>query len=65
MCNGFTRRDFLKYSVIGGVALGTGLSLRLHPCGRGKGCSDGGDLPWRYAFSYFHHHGGDHHHDFS
>ncbi|MDI6761800.1 MAG: TRAP transporter substrate-binding protein [Thermodesulfobacteriota bacterium] len=25
MCNGFTRRDFLRNSVIGGIALGTGL----------------------------------------
>jgi TRAP-type C4-dicarboxylate transport system substrate-binding protein len=25
MCNGFTRRDFLRNSVIGGVAMGTGL----------------------------------------
>ena len=25
MCNGFTRRDFIRNSVIGGVALGTGL----------------------------------------
>ena len=27
MCNGITRRDFMKHSVIGGVALGTGLGI--------------------------------------